>query len=46
MKKINVALVMGGYSDEYAASIKSAKTIFDNIDKTKYEVFKIVLSKE
>ena len=45
MKK-NVALVAGGYSGEYAISIKTAITIENNIDKEKYKVYKIILDKK
>ena len=34
MKK--VAVIEGGYSKEKAISIKSAKTVFDNLDRTKF----------
>jgi D-alanine-D-alanine ligase len=44
MKK-NIALVAGGYSGEYAISIKTAITIENNIDKEKYNVYKIILDK-
>ena len=45
MKK-NIALVAGGYSGEYAISIKTAITIENNIDKEKYSVYKIILDKD
>lgn len=45
MKK-NIALVAGGYSGEYAISIKTAITIENNIDKNKYNVYKIILDQE
>lgn len=45
MKK-NIALVAGGYSGEYAISIKTAITIENNIDKSVYNVYKIILDKE
>lgn len=44
MKK-NIALVAGGYSGEYGISIKTAITIENNIDKEKYNVFKIIMDK-
>ena len=40
MKK-NIALVTGGYSGESVISYKSAATIFDNIDKEKWNCFLI-----
>jgi D-alanine-D-alanine ligase len=42
MKK-NIALVAGGYSGEYVISIKTAVTIENNIDKNKYNVYKIII---
>lgn len=39
MKKI--ALVTGGYSGEATISYKSAATIYNNLDKSKYEVYRI-----
>ncbi len=44
MKK-NIALVAGGYSGEYAISIKTAVTIENNISKEKYNIYKIILDK-
>lgn len=44
MKK-RIALVAGGYSGEYVISIKTAVTIENNIDKNKYEVYKIIIDK-
>ncbi len=40
MKK-NLALVTGGYSGEAVISYKSATTIYNNLDKEKYNVYKI-----
>ncbi|HMN33072.1 MAG TPA: D-alanine--D-alanine ligase [Chitinophagaceae bacterium] len=44
MKK-NIALIAGGYSGEYVISIKTAVTIENNINKEKYNVYKIILDK-
>jgi D-alanine-D-alanine ligase len=44
--KKNIALLAGGYSGEYAISIKSAITIEKNINPNLYQVYKIVISKE
>lgn len=41
-----IALVAGGYSGEYIISIKSAVTIEKNLDSDKYEVYKIIITKE
>lgn len=41
MKK--VAVVMGGYSDEYKVSLKSGQLIYDSIDRSRYEPYKVVI---
>lgn len=46
MSKINVAVVMGGYSDEYVVSLKSGQLIFDSLDREKYNVYKVVILKD
>ena len=38
-----VAVIEGGYSSEKAVSVKSAKTVFDNLDLTKFEPFKVLI---
>jgi D-alanine-D-alanine ligase len=45
MKK-NIALLAGGYSGEYAISVKSAETIQANINSEHYNVFKIIVTKQ
>ena len=40
MKK-KIALVTGGYSGEATISYMSAKTVFNNLDKEKFDVYKI-----
>jgi D-alanine-D-alanine ligase len=45
MKK-NIALVAGGYSGEYAISVKSAVTIQQNINPDLYNVYKIIITKD
>ncbi len=39
--KTKVALVTGGYSSEAEISYKSAKTVFNALDKNKYDVYEI-----
>ena len=41
MKK--VAVVMGGYSEEYKVSLKSGQLIYDSIDRDLYEPYKVVI---
>ena len=46
MSKKNVAVVMGGFSDEYKVSLKSGQLIYDSLDRDLYNVYKIVILKE
>ena len=41
MKK--VAVIEGGYSSEKAISIKSAQTVFDNLDRTKFAPTRVLI---
>ena len=45
MKK-KIALVAGGYSGEYVISIGTAETIQRNLDPQKYDIYKIIISRE
>ncbi len=38
---MNVAVVMGGYSDESLISLRSGQLILNNLDKSKYTVYEI-----
>jgi D-alanine-D-alanine ligase len=38
---MNIAVVMGGYSDESVISLRSGQLILNNLDRSKYEVFEI-----
>ena len=44
MKK-NVAVLMGGYSDEFEISIKSGNNIFENIDTKLFNPYKVIIEK-
>jgi len=46
MKKKNVAVVMGGYSDEYKVSLKSGELIFSSLNRDLYNVYKVVILKK
>jgi len=46
MKKKNVAVVMGGYSDEYVVSLKSGQLIYDSLDREIYNVYKVIILKD
>ena len=37
----NVAIIMGGYSSEYKISLKSGEVVYNHLDKTKYNLYKI-----
>lgn len=45
MKK-NIALLAGGYSGEYEISIQTAKTIEKNLDSSRFNVYKIIVTRE
>ncbi len=42
----NIALVAGGYSGEYVISVQSAAVIEHNLDKNKYNIYKILITRE
>jgi len=44
MKK-NIAILMGGYSSENEISIKSGNVVYQNLDTTKYNLFRIFILK-
>ena len=46
MSKKNVAVVMGGFSDEYKVSLKSGQLIYDSLDRDLYNVYKVVILKD
>ena len=46
MNKKNVAVVMGGYSDEYKVSLKSGQLIYDSLDRDLYNVYKVIILKD
>lgn len=46
MEKIKIGVVYGGRSGEHEVSIRSAKTVIEQIDKEKYDVLPIAITKE
>lgn len=46
MVKKNIALIAGGFTGEYEVSVNSAKYIAENLDKTKYNVYTIFVTRE
>ncbi|HNU58456.1 MAG TPA: D-alanine--D-alanine ligase [Aquaticitalea sp.] len=45
MKK-NIAIIMGGYSSEYEISLKSGQVVFEVLDRTRYNCYKIHIFKD
>lgn len=46
MQKKNIAVVMGGYSDEYVVSLKSGQLISDSLNKDLYNIYKVEILSE
>lgn len=44
--KTRIGIIFGGRSGEHEISIRSAKTVIEQIDKEKYEVFPIAITQE
>jgi D-alanine-D-alanine ligase len=42
----NVAIIMGGYSSEYQISLTSGGVVYSNLDKSKYNAYKVHIFKE
>ncbi|CAN5732796.1 D-alanine--D-alanine ligase [soil metagenome] len=45
MKK-KIALVTGGFTGEFPVSLKSSETVIKNLDHQKYDLYKIIITKE
>lgn len=45
-KKIKVAVLMGGKSPEHEISVLSGQQVVNNLDKKKYEILPVVISKD
>ncbi len=45
MKK-NIAIIMGGYSSEVEISLQSGNVVYNNLDKEKYNLFKVLILKD
>src|SRR5215468_4428718 len=46
MKKLRIGVIFGGRSGEHEVSIRSARSVIEAIDKSKYEVVPIAITKE
>jgi D-alanine-D-alanine ligase len=45
-KRLRIAVIFGGRSGEHEVSVRSAQSVIEAIDKSKYEVVPIAISKE
>ena len=46
MKKLSVCILFGGMSPEHEVSLRSAQSVLDHIDKSKYNLFPVGITKE
>ena len=46
MKKYNVCILFGGISPEHAVSLRSAESVLNNIDKEKYNIFPVGITRD
>lgn len=46
MKKLSVCILFGGISPEHEVSLRSAESVLNNIDKSKYTIFPVGITKE
>ena len=45
MKKLSVCILFGGMSPEHEVSLRSAESVLNNIDKEKYNIFPVGITK-
>jgi len=45
-KKMSIAVLFGGQSSEHEVSLMSARSIYENLDKEKYDVYMVGITKE
>ena len=46
MKKLSVCILFGGVSPEHEVSLRSAESVLNNIDKEKYNIFPVGITKD
>ena len=46
MKKLSVCVLFGGISPEHEVSLRSAQSVLNNMDKEKYNIFPVGITKE
>ena len=44
-KKLKIAVFLGGPSSEHEVSLKSGENLIENLDKEKFEIYKVLISK-
>ena len=44
--KLNIAIIMGGYSSEYKISLKSGNVVYETLDISKYNAYRIHIFKD
>ncbi len=46
LTKKNIAIIMGGFSSEYKISLKSGNVVYETLDSTKYNAYRIHIFKD
>ncbi len=46
MRKLNVCVLFGGISPEHEVSLRSAESVLNNLDKEKYNIFPVGITKD
>ena len=46
MKKLSVCILFGGVSPEHAVSLRSAESVLNNIDRNKYNIFPVGITRD
>ena len=46
MSKLNVCVLFGGISPEHAVSLRSAESVLNNMDKTKYNILPVGITRD
>lgn len=44
--KRNIAIIMGGYSSEYAISLKSGNVVYEHLDREKFNPYRILIAQD
>ena len=45
VKKLSVCVLFGGVSPEHEVSLRSAESVLNNLDKEKYNIFPVGITK-